>query len=82
MTEGMNERQWLIEARREARVLLELHDWISIEDVLDVCPRPSNVRHSAVNEVFEGDEFVQIALNRWALRSPNKMYKYKLGMEL
>lgn len=47
--------QWLEEARVAARKLLGLRDSVTIEDVLELCPRPTYLHRNTTGKVFNED---------------------------
>ena len=47
--------QWLQEARDAARKLLAYRDHITIEDVLEVCPKPEYLHRNTVGRVFDSE---------------------------
>jgi hypothetical protein len=49
--------QWLADARQTARELLKTRDEITIEDVLEVCPKPSYLHRNTVGSVFHSGDF-------------------------
>lgn len=74
--------EWLEDARNTAKKLLRDHPSITIEDVLDVCPRPSYIHRNSTGAVFKNGEFRTTGYTksrravskgrwifRWALRS-------------
>ena len=50
-------QDWLEEARDSARKLLMMHDSITIEDVLEMSPRPGYLHRNVTGSVFQTDEF-------------------------
>lgn len=44
--------RWIDEARSTARLLLQTRDYITIEDVLRECPRPSYLHRNTTGAVF------------------------------
>ncbi len=46
---------WLETARATARKLLRTRYFITIEDVLTICPRPQYVHRNTTGRVFNGD---------------------------
>lgn len=51
--------EWLERARHDARKLLKNRNSITIEDVLDICPKPEYLHKNTVGSVFNRD-FVPI----------------------
>lgn len=49
--------QWLEEARHTARKILMGKQTITIEDVLDQCPRPKYLHQNTTGSVFKSPEF-------------------------
>src|ERR1044072_315419 len=50
--------EWLHDARMTAKRLLRTRYYITIEDVLKSCPRPSYVHRNVTGHVFQDDDFV------------------------
>lgn len=51
----MGKEDWLEQARHEAKKLLRRRHVITIEDVLDVCPKPTYLHRNTIGSVFNGD---------------------------
>lgn len=49
--------EWLEEARSTARGLLLTRPYITINDVLTICPRPQYVHRNIVGSVFKNGDF-------------------------
>lgn len=73
---------WLEDARSAARKLLENKPFITIEDVLEITPRPQYVHRNATGSVFKGEDFIatgwmpskRLSMNgrhvrRWVMRN-------------
>lgn len=54
---------WLDSARVTAKKLLKRRAYITIEDVLEKCPRPSYIHHNSTGRVFT-NEFVAVGWRR------------------
>lgn len=68
----MQERnKWLEEARDTARKLLSVQAFITIEDVLKLCPRPQYVHPNTTGSVFVDKDFVSTGYRRSVRRSMN-----------
>lgn len=50
-------QEWLEDARRTAGELLETKPFVTIDDVLEVCPRPQWVHRNTVGSVFKDEGF-------------------------
>lgn len=50
-------REWVEECRATARILLKTRPFITIEDVLKECPRPSHVHRNTTGTVFNDSDF-------------------------
>lgn len=51
--------EWLEEARDEAEKLCHKHGFVTIEDVLKVCPRPNYVHRNATGNMFHDQRFIK-----------------------
>lgn len=54
---NQSREQWLAGARHAARMLLRRKRLITIEDVLEVYPRPKYLHRNTTGSVFKGDMF-------------------------
>jgi hypothetical protein len=54
---------WLQSARDEAKKLLKRRYSITIEDVLEVCPKPTYLHRNTIGSVFNGD-FVPVGFTK------------------
>lgn len=54
---------WLEEARHEAKKLLSRRYMVTIEDVLDVCPKPAYLHRNTIGSVFNSD-FVPVGFTK------------------
>jgi hypothetical protein len=52
---GKGREDWLETARHEARKLLRARQFITIEDVLDICPKPTYLHRNTIGSVFNND---------------------------
>jgi len=77
---------WLEKARHTAKKLLAGRYSITIEDVLEICPRPDYLHRNTIGKVFN-DEFVPVGfeksrraiskgrwIRKWRLRSERRTY--------
>ena len=48
---------WLNAARDTAHKLLKTKAYVTIEDVIDVCPRPIEIHRNTTGAVFKTDDF-------------------------
>lgn len=48
---------WLDEARAAAKRLLKKRAYVTIEDVLKICPRPTYIHRNTTGNVFRDDDF-------------------------
>ena len=55
--------QWLQEARDAAHKLLTSRDWVTIEDVLEVCPKPTYIHRNTIGRVFN-DTFRHVGFTK------------------
>jgi hypothetical protein len=54
---AQSKEQWLAEARKTARELLKTRLAITIEDVLEVCPKPAYLHRNTIGGVFQHSDF-------------------------
>lgn len=50
--------EWLDKARQTAKRLLAVHSSVTIEDVLEHCPRPTYIHRNITGNVFRDEAFV------------------------
>jgi hypothetical protein len=75
------ERQaWLLDCQAAARKLLRTRLDITIEDVLEVCPRPSYIHKNTTGSVFRHDDFVAFAFAK--ARKPSSHSRYVMRWRL
>lgn len=56
-----SKQEWLDEARAAARRLLMSRYSITIEDVLEVCPRPTYLHRNTTGSVFNDNDFTPVS---------------------
>lgn len=54
---SQGKEQWLTEARDAARKLLKSRQTITIEDVLEVCPKPAYLHRNTIGSVLRHTDF-------------------------
>lgn len=76
---GKGREDWLEAARHEARKLLKTRYNITIEDVLEVCPKPTYLHRNTIGSVFNND-FVPVgfAKSRRAVSKGRWIRQWKL----
>src|ERR1044072_676284 len=52
--------EWLDEARKTATSLLKHKEHITIEDVLQVCPKPTYLKSNVIGGVFQHPDFKSV----------------------
>lgn len=75
--------EWIESARVAARNLLELRATITIEDVLEIVPRPNYLHPNTTGQVFRGDMFrsVGFAPSRRAISNGRYVRIWKLSKQ-
>jgi hypothetical protein len=74
---------WLEKARAEARKLLERKEYITSEEVTEVCPLPRYLHRNTIGGIFQHPDFQVVGvtfarrpssnsrlIRKWALRNP------------
>lgn len=68
---------WLSAARGAALQMLRTRPYVTIEDILDVCPRPIEIHRNTTGAVFKTDDFEfygweksrrQLSRGRWVMQ--------------
>ncbi len=68
---------WLDECRAAARRLLTTREEITVEDVLEICPRPTYIHRNTTGQIFNHKDFQfarftksrrHISKGRWIMR--------------
>lgn len=67
----LEKQAWLEDARSAARTLLKNRPYITIEDVLEITPRPQYVHPNTTGQVFLDNDFVAVGWMPSKLRSMN-----------
>lgn len=77
---GQAKLDWLDECRAEARKLLTYRDEITIEDVLDKCPRPKYLHPNTTGNVFKHPDFkkTRVGYSRRAVSHGRLIYYWTL----
>lgn len=68
---AQSKEQWLAEARQTARELLRTREEITIEDILEKCPRPAYIHRNSTGSVFLHKDFVVVGFTRAKKHSSN-----------
>lgn len=77
--------EWLEECRTEARRLLTARPGreITVEDVLELCPRPTYIHRNSIGGIFRDDDFRSSGWTQARKASSNKRWimKWRLSDE-
>jgi hypothetical protein len=52
--------EWIEDCRSTAKNLLQTRENITIEDVLEVCPRPSYIHRNVTGQIFKDNDFISV----------------------
>lgn len=63
-TKLVTQEEWLLEARQAAVRRLQSNYTMTLEDLLDICPKPAHLPISTIRKVFSADTFQPIGYSR------------------